>query len=267
MIYKNILPPFVYAFLKKYWTPKYGWFGNYSSWQSALMECSGYDDPRILQYILNAALQVKLGKAVFERDGVVFYKPQYNYPLLSSLLYCSNSSNHKLHLLDFGGSLGSVYFQHKAVLNNMNEFSWNVIEQKHFVVDGVKNIEDDILHFYKTIDECSASINIAVFSSSLQYLEKPYNILNDVFSLKIKNIVIDLTPIHKLKHDYIVKQISQYNQLKTSYPCRLFQYDKFISFFYDHGYKTLFDTNAYIQPKIFIENNKVPYKFLTFQKL
>ena len=211
----------------------------------------------------------RLSKGKQNLSGMVlfFIEPQYNYPLLSSLLYCSNASNQKLHVLDFGGSLGSVYFQHKELLNNLEEISWNVIEQKHFVDAGVKNIEDDFLHFYSTIDECTADINIAIFSSSLQYLEEPYKILNNVFSLKIKNVVIDLTPIHRLERDFIVKQISQYNQLQASYPCRLFKYDNLTSFFYDNGYKILFDTDAYLQPNLFIKSNKVPYKFLTFNKL
>jgi putative methyltransferase (TIGR04325 family) len=38
--------------------------------------------------------------------------------------------------LDFGGSLGSSYFQNKKFLDALRLVEWNVVEQENFVATG-----------------------------------------------------------------------------------------------------------------------------------
>ena len=60
-----------------------------------------------------ALIKVKNGDAVFERDSVIFDKIHYSFPLLSALSLTALNHNSTLNVLDFGGSLGSAYFQNK----------------------------------------------------------------------------------------------------------------------------------------------------------
>jgi len=66
----------------------------------------------------------------------LFSKPQYNWSFLSTLLWSFAKESNKLNIIDFGGSLGSTYFQHRLWLENFN-YTWNVIEQPHYVEEGV----------------------------------------------------------------------------------------------------------------------------------
>ena len=52
------------------------------------------------------------------------------YPLLAALLRVAAANNGRLSILDFGGSLGSSYFQSRAFLSPCAELRWNVIEQR-----------------------------------------------------------------------------------------------------------------------------------------
>ena len=78
----------------------------------------------------------------FERDGVVFDQPDYNFPLLACLLRVATESGNRLRVLDFGGSLGSTYFQCRPFLGGVSELRWTVVEQPQFVECGRREFED-----------------------------------------------------------------------------------------------------------------------------
>src|SRR4051812_2697231 len=91
----------------------YGWSGDFRSWQDAEKKSVGYDAQEIVEKVTRSVLKVKNAKAVYERDSVLFDKIEYSWPLLSALLWIALKKNNELSVVDFGGSLGSSYFQNK----------------------------------------------------------------------------------------------------------------------------------------------------------
>ena len=91
---------------------------------------------------------VKRGEAVFERDSVIFDKVQYAWPVTAGLMWVAARNGGRLSVLDFGGSLGSSYFQNREFLAYLPNVRWSVIEQAHFVKAGRKHIQDERLVFY-----------------------------------------------------------------------------------------------------------------------
>ncbi len=142
---KEFIPPILLKYLTGF---LYGWKGNYSTWDEAKKKCSGYDSEIIFSKVKSASLKVKNGQSVFERDSVIFDKIQYSFPLLSSLALIAQQNNGKLNVLDFGGSLGSSYFQNKNMFSRTKEFNWCVVEQPHFVREGLHSFADNNLHFF-----------------------------------------------------------------------------------------------------------------------
>lgn len=169
------------------------WEGDFSSWHDARQFCTGYDDSVILEKCKHALLQVKNGKAVYQRDAVIFDKIQYNWVLLSFLQHISIVNNGKISILDFGGSLGSSYYANYSFLNVASEFKWSVVEQKNFVECGKSFFEDNHLKFYFTISECFKfqSPNIILISAALQYLEEPYRLLDEIINTEIEYLILD----------------------------------------------------------------------------
>lgn len=221
----------------------YGWKGNYSSWEDAKKKCTGYDSKIIFEKVKSAALKVKRGEAVYERDSVIFNKIDYSFPLLSSLLFVALKNNGILNVLDFGGSLGSAYFQNKKLFRSLKNLNWCIVEQRHFVDEGKKNFADEHLHFFYDINTClrEYSINVALFASSLQYLEHPYSYLDEVVSNKVGFIIIDRTPVMLSEKDRITIQKVQKKIYNASYPCRIMSEKKLFSFFTDKNYKLIYD--------------------------
>jgi putative methyltransferase (TIGR04325 family) len=212
--------------------------GDYASWDQARSASTGYDADVILEKTKTALLKVKNGEAVYERDSVLFDQIQYSWPLLAGLMWAAARSNGRLNVLDFGGSLGSTYFQNRAFLKGLRELQWNIVEQTHYVEVGRTDFQDDVLRFYSTIDECVAENqpNVVVLSSVLQYIENPYVLL---MNLSCYNIIIDRTPFWDGSKDRLCVQHVPPNIYPASYPCWIFSRPEFLSRLRKQGYKTI----------------------------
>jgi putative methyltransferase (TIGR04325 family) len=240
-IIKNSLPPFLSRFITGLF---YGWYGNYSTWSHARSKCSGYDYQEILDKVKESTLKVKKGLVAYERDSVNFSEIQYSFPLLSGLMWIAACNDGKLNVLDFGGSLGSSYYQNRLFLESLPEVEWAIVEQADFVKVGHEFFSDEKVKFYYAIDECLAvrQINVILLSSVLQYLEDPYRWLDMIKRKRLKYIIFDRTSFVNGK-DRITIQIVNPAVYKASYPCWFFNKEKFLKFMEtDYDLMMEFDT-------------------------
>lgn len=240
---KDLIPPLLYsAYIES--RRKYGYFGQYGSWAEAKSQCSGYDSDIIIEKVKDSALKVKNGQAAYERDSVIFGKIEYSWPLLAALLWIASKKNNFLNVLDFGGSLGTSYFQNKHFLDHI-KMNWGIVEQEKFVDYGKKLFEDERLHFYKTVEEYTSrqKPDIVLMSSSIQYIEEPFKELSNIISHKPPFILFDTTPFMKTKEDIITIQKVPPKIYDASYPVWIFSKDKFISFFTGNNYRLVADFN------------------------
>lgn len=196
-VVRQITPPIVINMFRKRDNKNGALFsGDYWSWQDAVKDADGYDADVILQRVRGAALKVKRGEAAFERDSVVFEKTEFRWPVLACLLAVAARNGGRLHVVDFGGSLGSVYFQHLSVLKNLNRLLWSVTEQPHYVQCGRDEFEDGTLAFFSSFEECilRAPVDVVLFSGVLQNVENPSELLRNAARMPIPFFLIDRTP-------------------------------------------------------------------------
>jgi putative methyltransferase (TIGR04325 family) len=198
----------------------YGLSGDYGSWDEAVRASTGYDSQIILEKTKTALLQVKNGQVAYERDSVVFAEIQYSWPLLAGLLWVAAQSCGRLNVLDFGGSLGSTYFQNRVFLRRLTEVRWNVIEQPRHIETGRAWFEDEALKFYLCVEDCVAETqpNVVILSSVLQYLERPYDILCGLLGLPCDHVIIDRTPFWDGPTDRLCVQHVPPSIYPASYP-------------------------------------------------
>jgi putative methyltransferase (TIGR04325 family) len=238
---KDFIPPVLLrAFLRNKKNKMFS--GEYSSWREALKHSTGYDDEIILKKVKSALLKVKEGSAVYERDSVLFEEIQYSWPLLAGLMWIASHSAGELDIIDYGGSLGSTYFQNRQFLKSLQRLHWNIVEQKHYVDTGKSDFENDELKFYYDLESClkKNTSNTILFSSVLQYLEKPYELLKKIDKLGFEFILIDRTPFSNNREDRLCIQKVPPKIYDASYPAWIFSIDKFKNFFRDHEIVTEF---------------------------
>ena len=232
-IIKSCVPPILLGFNQRREVEPYGYSGNYSSWEEARGASEGYDSDVILDKVKTSLLKVKSGEAVYERDSVLFDTVQHSWPLLASLFWVASSNGNRLNLIDFGGSLGSTYYQNKKFLASLNELRWSIVEQEKFVTCGKQFFEDEQLKFYHDIEDCcnDRRPHAILLSSVIQYLEDPYAMLQRIREKRFPFIIFDRTSFLVEGGDRITVQVVPPHIYPASYPAWFFNREKFVDFF------------------------------------
>ena len=243
---KEWLPPILLRRLRKIHFSGGGFGGPFGTWAEAVRISSGYDSREILDKVLAATLKVKNGDVAYERDSVLFDEIQYAWPVAAGLMWAAAQDGGRLSVLDFGGSLGSSYFQNRQLLAGLKDVRWAVVEQQHFVEAGKKYIQDHQLHFYETIDECiwAENPNVVVLSSVLQYLEKPERILKELLSINAKIVIVDLTIINNGSNHGIYLQNVPRSIYSATYPVWSLARQCLLEIFQRSGYSLLSEFNT-----------------------
>ena len=232
-VLKNIIPPYLVGLFKNLFEENLFVYG-FDNWGSALNNSSSYDTEEVFNKTVESARKVRDGLAVYERDSVIFDEIQYDWQFLSCLLLIANISK-RLNVVDFGGALGTSYRQNKFFLEKLDiELKWTIIEQEKFVKMGQQEFTTSDLKFvYRLKDIEDHDIDVVVLSCSLCYLEKPYEVLNEIISCKPRFILISRNPMIESTHDIVALQTVRPSIYKASYPVWNFDFTKFKNFFLD----------------------------------
>ena len=194
------------------------------SWGAAQAQSSGYDANEILVKVQASTEAVLRGEAAFERDGVAFGSSEYRWPVLTGLLEVAAREG-ELKVLDFGGSLGSLYWQHRKFFTGM-KVSWGVVEQPSFVTAG-KELDQNSVDFFPSITDYlkSETPNVVLLSSVLQYLTNPEQILQELLSTPANTIILDRTPMSAAVSNIPCLQAVPQHIYAGSYPAWVFSKD------------------------------------------
>ena len=192
-----------------------------SSWHEASEQSTGYDSQLIIDRVRSATQLVLDGQAAFERDGVTFTSPEYRWPVLAGLLQVA-ATDGELRVLDFGGSLGSAYWQNRNLLTGFPVF-WGVVEQPEFIAAG-RALEQDSVNFFDSIIQyCETGApNVILLSSVLQYLPNPDHVLRDFLGTAAHTLIIDRTPMSNRSVNLACVQKVPQNIYQASYPAWIF---------------------------------------------
>ena len=258
-------PPRLLEYLRESSSSGIRFDGPYKTWAAARQASGGYDDASILQRVRDATLKVKRGDAAYERDSVIFSAVEYSWPLLAALLWAAAQERGRTSVLDFGGSLGSSYFQNRVFLDALSDVSWGVVEQPHYVACGAEYIADERLRFFASIRDCAARIrpNLILFSSVLQYLPEYEPILNEALGVGASTIVVDRTMIGLPEGDGIYIQRVPASIYQASYPCRILDENRLRGQIESRGYELVSDFDSL--PFAALRRISAHYKGYVFQ--
>jgi putative methyltransferase (TIGR04325 family) len=184
----------------------------------------------ISKKVLAATLKVKNGIAAYERDTVIFDKIQYSWPITAGLFWAAARNSGNLSVLDFGGAMGSSYFQNREFFDGLKTLHWSVIEQSHLTSSAKKFIQNNQLKFYNSIDECikTQNPNVIILSSVLQYLESPNLVLQNLTKSNADIMIIDRTPFSsKSTNSQVIQHVSP-QIYDGSYPMHVFSEQDFL---------------------------------------
>jgi putative methyltransferase (TIGR04325 family) len=269
-IVRNLTPPVIWNFGKQRlpWLVRAlgGHFthsrftGDYASWDDARSDATGYDAPAILENTRDAVLKVKRGQNRWEQDGMVSDSDAMPWTLLAALArIASTKGKPELNVIDFGGSLGSIYYRCRTFFNCNFKLTWNVVEQPEHVKIGKIDFQDNELHFYFTVEEALAQqpADVLLLSSVIQYLNAPEAWLENLRRWPIPYLILDRTPLtennrHRLTVQHVPKEIYE-----ASYPAWLLSKQKILSLI-ERDYRLMWkapDTEAWTIGNETIQNS------------
>lgn len=215
-----------------------------TGWDDAVQRSTGYDEASILQSVRTATEAVLRGGAAFERDGVLFAAPEYRWPVLGALL-AQAARDGSLRVLDFGGSLGSTFWQYRHLLEGVST-EWAVVEQPAFVAAG-RALDQHAVTFHETIAEAAEAVqpNAVLLSSVLQYLPAPHATLSELTGVGARTLVLDRTTMTDLDEDRASVQVVPASIYSARYPAWLLSRRALLA---DLEEWTLLDEFAGIEP-------------------
>ncbi len=230
-IARKILP----SWLRRLFRRLFGWRwfrGYYLTWTEAAAHAQSYSSPGILEKVLVATLAVQTGRAAYERDAVLFAEPCPEGELLAALLRVASAHDGQLNLLDFGGSLGTSYWQHRAFLPALKSLRWDVVEQEHFVEAGRTHVEQpaEPLRFFLTIEEAEQSHrhNVLLASGVIHCLPEPYVFLEKLIASGPEYLIFHNLPLHDDRPDHLRVEHVPPEIYEATYPVWFFNRQKFL---------------------------------------
>ena len=221
---KELIPPLILDCIRSFTNKGIKFYGTYTTWDEAMQEAQGYDADAVLAHVCDSTLKVLSGEAAAERDSVLFDKIPYPFPVISVLLRAACERGCKLNVLDFGGALGSSYYQSRNFLGNIEPLHWHIVEQKNFVEYGQAEIENKVVRFFDSIESCvnAEMPDVILLSGVLQYLADPLNIIGELCNIGAQYIVIDRTPIAVSGKTILTVQVVPEKINQSSYPSWFF---------------------------------------------
>jgi putative methyltransferase (TIGR04325 family) len=229
---KRLIPAPVRALLRRLFG--WRWFrGTYASWEEARRASGGYEDEAIVGRVLEATLAVREGRAAFERDSVLFPESERQDPLHRLLRDLLTRNGAGRRVLDFGGSLGSVYWRCHDWIPRVDGLAWDVVEQPAFVRVGQERLAGGGLSFFGSIGEAEACRPHDLFlcSTVLQYLEDPHAVLEDWLSRGWPELVFNNLPLHTGGSDLLRVQHVPPSIYPASYPVWFLDRARFLAHF------------------------------------
>lgn len=151
----------------------------------------------------------------------------------------------RLNVLDFGGACGLHYF---AVKNLFSRIAWSVVETPE-MTRAAAPLASPVLKFHESISEARArldavgGIDFVLVSGSLQYTERPREVMAELLRVPAKRILFTRTPMREAPggRDAVFVQRSRlaengsgtlphgFSDREIRYPCWILDRNSFFS--------------------------------------
>lgn len=202
---------------------------SFATWREAEDATDPTDWATVADRVVVAMAAARRGEAAFERDGVAVLEPDARWPVLALLLRQAARDGGRLHVVDFGGSLGSFYWQHAQHLSGL-DLRWAVVEQPVFV-ERARHESLSPVTMHESIEEAAEATepSVVLLSSVLQYLADPHDILRRCSRTGARCIVVDRTTMTSLSEDRPSVQTVPGSLYRASYPAWLLSEDRLLS--------------------------------------
>jgi putative methyltransferase (TIGR04325 family) len=192
--------------------PFQGFSGPFRSWEEAAQNSDGWDAAVITSKTLDVSLKLRDGQVEYQQDTVIYKSIRYSSTIVAFLLLSLERHKDKLNLVDFGGSLGTNYYQNRKLLRQLTQtpVAWNIVELPVIAKLGAEHFAEANLRFFSSLDQLESQLGVVppafLFSGSLQCLPTPFAVLDRVIQLGASILAFDRLLVGSSDSDAILIQ-------------------------------------------------------------
>ncbi|MEI8024673.1 MAG: methyltransferase, TIGR04325 family [Actinomycetota bacterium] len=202
------------------------------NWESAVSESSGYQSPQTISTIEGSDPVVD--KRTADQNFLGNRYLQVASAILSGLNPEELKSKNTIRVLDIGGGLGEYFFLLRDNLPNL-KFEWLILETPALCeLAKSKHADTSGISWTNTLNDSSQTFDIVLLSSVIQYVEKPF-VLIEMAMQKAPLLIFNRLPFSAKPHNLVCIQRPGLFESKGSYPVHILSEQLFISYLSTRG--------------------------------
>lgn len=212
---QRTLPPLLFEALLRLRGRRYGFHGDYASYDEALRHChtpTAYRSERIVDRAVRSA---SAGK---DRPGlqITTREQQLLAASLTPLLTCAEKR--EMRVLDFGGGLGADFRRLSAMIPAGWCIGWDVLETMPMAEAGRQHVSESGLKFFSDWNELQGPYDLVLASSSIQYTPDPVHTFERLTAFSGRFMIVTRCPLVPGSRDRLTVQRVPPSYYDASYP-------------------------------------------------
>ena len=190
------------------------------SWETAVRKSVGYESVNVLAPIMQVTVEsrVKLADSKWATT---------RYQQVATAMFFGLSENRlrvgkPLRVLDFGGGGGDYFYQFQKFVPNI-DFDWTVVETPA-LAEAMQDLyggDTQKIRWVDSLEMAEDQYDFVLCSGVLQYLEKPFELLEDLVK-KSECVIINRIPIIDSPDHFVAVQRNLMKKRRGSYPAHFF---------------------------------------------
>lgn len=199
------------------------------SWSDAVARSSGYQSNKTI-----TSLIISDPIAFTKTSNPCFIENRLQQIASAFLEGVASGNKNTIRVIDVGGGLGQYFFLLEKLAPSI-QFEWVILETTALcelaksVTPTKKNIR-----WISSLDDAQGTFDIALLSGVIQYVEKPFDLLDDLMKV-VKFLILNRLPLTSSRNQKICIQRPGFFESKGSYPVRILSEDKVITYFEARG--------------------------------
>ena len=214
-----ILPPKIKTLIRACFSFIVG-FTKVDSWEIAVRKSVGYESENVLAPLMQGTIESRVNLADSKWATTRYQQ------VATAMFFCLSENRLRLgkplRILDFGGGGGDYFYKFQKFVPNI-DFDWTVVEtpalaeamQHQFGGDTQK------IRWVNSLEMAEDQYDFVLCSSVLQYLEKPFEVLEDLVK-KSGCVIINRIPIIDSSDHFVALQRILTKKRRGSYPAHFF---------------------------------------------
>ena len=203
------------------------------NWESAVSGSSGYQSPQTISTIEGSDPVVT--KSIIKHDFLGSRYLQVASAILSGLNPEKLKSQTTIRVLDIGGGLGEYFFLLRDNLPNL-KFEWLILETPALCeLAKTKQIATPDVSWTDSLIDSSRTFDIVLLSSVIQYVEKPFALI-EMAMTKAPLLIFNRLPLSTNAHNLVCIQRPGLFESKGSYPLHILSEQLFVSYLLSRGH-------------------------------